>query len=462
MKTIGYRQQTLTSPKWKWQNIHLLLYVLLGVLTSCETEESFYQSPLPQNKATSTRQAFFEPKSFFAYTDSTLKAAISALHNVEEEEHFITSFLLKYGIPLWNFSYKSTEKEETCIFVPLYRLDKPHSIDAIWLLRIKDGWMKFFPLRRDNGLIKKSDQMFIFDLLSYMIFGEENAQGLIFKPHAQTRGILTITQCWDVYTGTKDHLEYSYTNCIEHSYWVDDRLINNNNWNTDGGGSGDVWIGGSGGSGSSSPSSNTPAGSIFKKEIDQDSLLWQITENMMTRIMEDCLGGNLYNLLREELKNRKINIEFDFGKGYSYNWDEHTIHIGLEELEANNLLHEMFHVFQTTQEHISSFRSSMMNKEIEAHYAQYLFLKRSVEWTKQKKKKYTDSQRLRATTSLAKYINQQGYITTSDLDFFNVYLSNNIVSSFRNEGYENYPFKEYPDITKVFPNIKLTTKNCNE
>ncbi len=72
MKIIGYRQQTLTSPKWKWQNIHLLLYVLLGVLTSCETEESFYQSPLPQNKATSTRQAFFEPKSFFAYTDSTL------------------------------------------------------------------------------------------------------------------------------------------------------------------------------------------------------------------------------------------------------------------------------------------------------------------------------------------------------------------------------------------------------
>ena len=99
-----------------------------------------------------------------------------------------------------------------------------------------------------------------------------------------------------------------------------------------------------------------------------------------------------------------------------------------------------------------------MNKEIEAHYTQYLFLKRSVEWTKQKKKKYTDSQRLRATTSLAEYINQQGYITTSDLDFFNAYLSNNVVSSFRNEGYENYPFKEYPDITKVFPNIKLTAK----
>ena len=117
---------------------------------------------------------------------------ISALRRVEEEKHFTASFLLKYGIPLWNFTYKLTG-EETCIFVPLYRLDKPHCIDAIWLLHIKDGWMKFFPLKRDDELIRESDQVFIFDLLSYLVFGEENAQGLTFKPHAQTRSVITVT-----------------------------------------------------------------------------------------------------------------------------------------------------------------------------------------------------------------------------------------------------------------------------
>ena len=137
-----------------------------------------------------------------------------------------------------------------------------------------------------------------------------------------------------------------------------------------------MWIGG-GSSGGSGSSPGTPAGNIFKKEADQDSLLWVITENMTARIMEDCLGGDLYSQLKEKVKNNKINLEFDFGKGYSYNWEEHTLHIGLEELEANNLLHEMFHVFQTAQESISSFKSSMMNREIEAHYAQYLFLQRS-------------------------------------------------------------------------------------
>ena len=40
--------------------------------------------------------------------------------------------------------------------------------------------------------------------------------------------------------------------------------------------------------------------------------------------MEDCLGGDLYSQLKEKVKNNKINLEFDFGKGYSYNWEEHT------------------------------------------------------------------------------------------------------------------------------------------
>ena len=264
MNTKGSRQHSPTPPKQKWQNICLALCILLGILASCETEESFYQPRFPANDVPLTRQALFKPENFFAYTDSTLKAVISALRRVEEEKHFTASFLLKYGIPLWNFTYKLTG-EETCIFVPLYRLDKPHCIDAIWLLHIKDGWMKFFPLKRDDELIRESDQVFIFDLLSYLVFGEENAQGLTFKPHAQTRSVITVTQCWDVYTGPKDQLEYSYTNCVSHSYWVDDALINNSNWNSEGGGSGDVWIGG-GSSGGSGSSSGTPAGNIFKKE----------------------------------------------------------------------------------------------------------------------------------------------------------------------------------------------------
>ena len=38
-----------------------------------------------------------------------------------------------------------------------------------------------------------------------------------------------------------------------------------------------------------------------------------------------------------------------------------------------------------------------------------------------------------------------------------IYLIMSLMLSVR-EGYDNYPFKEYSDITNIFPNIKLTTK----
>ncbi len=88
MNTKGSRQHSPTPPKQKWQNICLALCILLGILASCETEESFYQPRFPANDVPLTRQALFKPENFFAYTDSTLKAVISALRRVEEEKAF--------------------------------------------------------------------------------------------------------------------------------------------------------------------------------------------------------------------------------------------------------------------------------------------------------------------------------------------------------------------------------------
>ena len=117
MNTKGSRQHSPTLLSRNGKTSALPCAFFLGILASCETEESFYQPRFPANDVPLTRQALFKPENFFAYTDSTLKAVISALRRVEEEKHFTASFLLKYGIPLWNFTYKLTG-EETCIFVP--------------------------------------------------------------------------------------------------------------------------------------------------------------------------------------------------------------------------------------------------------------------------------------------------------------------------------------------------------
>lgn len=59
MNRKGNRQHSPTPPKQKWQNIYLALCVLLGMLASCETEESFYQPRFPANNIPLTRQALF-------------------------------------------------------------------------------------------------------------------------------------------------------------------------------------------------------------------------------------------------------------------------------------------------------------------------------------------------------------------------------------------------------------------
>ena len=128
-------------------------------------------------------------------------------------------------------------------------------------------------------------------------------QGLTFKPHAQTRLVITVTQCWDVYTGPKDQLEYSYTNCVSHSYWVDDALINNSNWNSGGGGSGDVGLEEEV---LEVPALHRHSGRKYIQERGRPRLAFMGNHrNMTARIMEDCLGGDLYSQLKEKVKTTK-------------------------------------------------------------------------------------------------------------------------------------------------------------
>ncbi len=114
----------------------------------------------------------------------------------------------------------------------------------------------------------------------------------------------------------KDQLEYSYTNCVSHSYWVDDALINNSNWNSEGGGSGDVWIGG--GSFRRFRLFIGHSGRKYIQERGRPRLAFMGNHRKHDSPNHGRLfGGDLYSQLKEKVKNNKINLEFDFGKGYS-------------------------------------------------------------------------------------------------------------------------------------------------
>lgn len=455
----------LKSPSFrrchKRMGYFVFLFFSLFLLVACETEELLRTTD--RNLANGdVLTKVLNPASldFFYTTDARLESVIFALRSVEHEKHFVDSFCLEYGVPLWDFSYRLEEEGDICLFVPLYQADTPCAINAVWLLHIADGLMKYAPLTCDDELLQDNDQSFLFDLLSYKVFGDNNSKGLSFKTHPMTRGWLTVTQCWDVYTGTAEHLEFSYSNCVDKTYWVEDALVFHSISNTDGGGSGSINVGG-GVDGANTSASNSKAGDLFERNNqEQDSILWRITENIVDRMIQDCMGGDLYNGIKQKYGDNKINLEFIFGEGASFEIDGHTLKFGLGNLESNVMMHELFHAYQATRETAASFKGALMNREIEAHYAQYLYLQRSVEWTDEKKDKYSKNQRLRAAASLDTYVDDHGNLVESNKELFDCYLSENVVSSFRKDGYEDYSFNENEDLPFTFSNIKALTKNC--
>ena len=59
------------------------------------------------------------------------------------------------------------------------------------------------------------------------------------------------------------------------------------------------------------------------------------------------------------------------------------------------------------------------------------------------------------------YLSFCEFVTIGDASFVGF---RNYMDAFQDASFvhDNYPFKEYSDITNIFPNIKLTTKNCDE
>lgn len=112
---------------------------------------------------------------FFSHSCNGLDSVINTLKNIDREKNFIGRFLKKYGIPLWNYTLILEDDDEVSFYVPLYQGKSLLSIDALWFFHISDGIMTYAPFRRTDERIKNNEQRFIFDLLSWHVFGESNA-----------------------------------------------------------------------------------------------------------------------------------------------------------------------------------------------------------------------------------------------------------------------------------------------
>ena len=320
------------------------------------------------------------------------------------------------------------------------------------------------PICRGDDELAGSGQEFLFDALSCTVFGEADSTR-IYKPHTpKTRAWLTVTTCWDVHTGGgSEKLTYRYTECTDKTTWVDTVLKWHSQPDLPGSG-GSIYIGG--GSGGNTGTGGLSARGIFTNSrfLEDD---WKIAQELLDMIMDDCLGNSLITGIKNSFGDSKIKLQYTEEEGASYNLITNTLSIGIGNLESNQAFHELWHAYQVSRGTTASFGSSGLNQEIEAHYAQYVYLKgKSYYSGSVYEKRYTSSRsRGTAIANLDRYIDKKGNLLSSVEDYdilLDTYIEATIIPVFRmTPDYSSYPYDPNKSGISIFSNLKTLTKNCN-
>lgn len=141
----------------------------------------------------------------------------------------------------------------------------------------------------------------------------------------------------------------------------------------DGGGVVNPGTGGDGG-GQTPPPETKPVAEYAKKLFNEDSNLteeqWELVEKMVKKIMDDCMGGTLYN----QITGKNLNLTYNPSDPNSY-YDPNKQTITLSSLNDFPVLtQELFHVYQFNKYYVEQERWSSIegNIEVEARIAEIL------------------------------------------------------------------------------------------
>ena len=141
--------------------------------------------------------------------------------------------------------------------------------------------MTYAPFRRTDERIKNHEQRLVFDLLSWLVFGENNASGLVFKEKENSSRAWIITErCWVTYTGTEGNLEYKDTYCSLNAFWVDETIYWISTAPEDDSSGGSATVGGGGNGGTGGGSSSASASDIFSND-DFNDVSWNMVDYLL-------------------------------------------------------------------------------------------------------------------------------------------------------------------------------------
>lgn len=376
----------------------------------------------------------------------------------------LCSYAECYGYPQWN-DYFFTYTDAGYLFaVPVIKVHG--QVECLWFFEKKENdYFAFSTQRKKEGDIDRFD--WLYDYLSFKMYPSSDKYLIEISPSTRTM------RCNDIHTGYidkngKPHMAYSYTYCWDDGFdGSSDPVFEKDD--IPGGVHHDEKVDhlapGDGGGFGGGPSKIIviKAKKIFRNSNMTDDN-WAALERMIDKIMKECMGQNLYNNLVTVLDGRTLTIQFnDKNAGSSFSFDGKTSGISLSmDFESNQLMHEMMHAYQAYAETSDSYKGAVMNLEIEAHYAQYLYIRTLPEYPGSKwEEGYKRNQRLRSIAGLTEYVDEKGQLlsgtTNSKLED---QMITTVLSSLKQEGYSTYPYNYDRIGVQNFKNLNKITINC--
>lgn len=268
------------------------------------------------------------------------------------------------------------------------------------------------------------------------------------------------------YTYYEDDLylyPWSYSECGTPYPVIDYYLVCDEVSEDDSGSSGGGITGG-GGSSTSGGGSTPLAKAIFRNSNMTDQN-WGIIERMLEKITNDCMGQNLYNRLKAALNGGTLIIQFGTGDGsFGPIGQGYGITLNMK-MESNQLFHEMMHAYRAYNETYSTYEESKLNGEIEAWYAQYLYVRKLPEYEgSQWEYRYMNMSVSRLIRKMEEYINHKGELTCQKTDVqLEEFIVKQLIPAYRKLGYDDfgYPYDlKNRAVLENFKNLNELTEGC--
>ena len=420
--------------------------------------------------------------------DVLLQRITAKLEQKNDSSGFMTLFVARYGYPLWADACKFRENGHTVFAVPVRSIVPYAEINAIWFFTVFSDHTRYRIYTRamaerlwqrvgGDGV----EETWMFDYFTHRVLHRQPRSNLRFEevcesPSVRSSGGGVEWHCVHAYAGYEgaegDLGVHCWTTPVEEE--DEDGDIP---WDGEGA-DGDLDTGdhgdgdeNGGGDGPPNPQPNDPvqvapkATSIFRNS-NMTKQNWKIIENMLDKIMLDCLGEELYKGLKSLLNGKKLTIQFkeSMNGSFSFQGESAGIALGMQ-MESNQLLHEMFHAYQAYQNTFEQYKDAMLNLEIEAHYAQYLYTSRLDEYkgSKWEKRDIYDIRR-KSIKKLAKYIDEKGNLlpgVTNDL--LDLEITSCVIPALHTAGYtaSKYPLNDNINGVANFKNLNKLTVNCD-